>query len=116
MVDRSPALVKFANTLVNYSLDTKAGDILVARTSGLAVPLLREVYRAAILAGAHVAYHLGFEGEEEILYSETTDEQLEWVSPVERLEVETCTSRLTIRAPENTRTMSGLNSKRYAQR
>src|SRR2546421_8680202 len=103
-----PTLAKFADTLVNYSLDTKPGDIFVVSTSAPAIPLLREVYRSAVAAGAHVDYHLSFDGVDEIFYSEATDAQIEWISPIDRLEVETCTARLMIRAPENTRSGSGL--------
>ena len=47
-------LQKYANLLVNYCLDIKAGDWLYVSTTTLAEPLVREVYRFAVRAGAHV--------------------------------------------------------------
>jgi aminopeptidase len=96
-------LQKFARTLVRYSLDTKPGDIFIVRSTTLAIPLVREVYREALEAGAHVIPRISFDGAEDIFLSEARQEQLEWVSPFDKLEAETVTARLTISAPFNTR-------------
>lgn len=108
--------VKFAQTLVHYSLQTRPGDLLLVRATTLAIPLLREVYREALRAGAHVVCRLSFDGQEEIFYREASDEQITWVSPLDRVEAEEVTARLTINAPFNTRGGAGTNPKRQSAR
>lgn len=109
-------LEKFAQTLVRYSLDTRPGDLFVARTTTLAVPLLREIYREALRAGAHVVCRLTFDGQDETFYREADEGQLEWISPMEWAETEQVTARLTINAPFNTRSGSSIDPKRQARR
>lgn len=106
-------IVKFARTLVRYSLDIQPGDVLLARTTTLAVPLLQEVYREALEAGANVIPRLSFDGQEETFLRSASEEQLAWVSPIDRAEMETITARLTISAPYNTR--GGGDAKRQGQ-
>jgi len=104
---------KFARALVRYSLDITPGDVLLARTTTLGIPLLKEVWREALEAGANVIPRLTFDGQEETFLSAASDEQLAWVSPVERVEMEAITARLTISAPYNTR--GGGDPKRQGQ-
>ena len=108
-------LEKFARTLVHYSLSIRKGDLLMIRTSTLGVPLLKEVYREALRAGANVFHRLTFESEFELFYEEASDEQLDWLSPIETLEVESVTARLNIQATINTRATAGVDSVRYAR-
>ena len=108
-------LEKFARTVIQYSLSIRPGDLLMIRSSTLGVPLLKEVYREALRAGANVFHRLGFESELEIFYGEASDEQLDWMSEVEKLEVESVTARLNIQATINTRATSGVDSVRYAR-
>lgn len=105
-------LQKFARTLVHYSLYLKPGDVLLIRSTMLAEPLVREVYREALEAGVHVIPRLSFEGQDEIFYRAAEDEQLEWVSPVDLAEMKTATARLTISAPYNTRATAQIDPAR----
>lgn len=98
-----PILQKFARTLVRYSLDVKPGDVLLTRTTTLGLPLLQEIYREALETGAHVIPRLSFDGQEETFFRSASDEQLAWISSIDRVEMETITARLTISAPYNTR-------------
>jgi aminopeptidase len=47
-------LQKYAHLLVNYCLEIKEGEKLFIQTTTLAEPLVREVYREALRAGASV--------------------------------------------------------------
>ena len=47
-------LSRYAQLLVGYSLDIRPGDRLLIHTTLLAEPLVREVYRHALRAGAAV--------------------------------------------------------------
>jgi len=53
-------LSKYANLLVKYCLEIKRGDQLFVQTTTLAEPLVREVYRSAIRAGANVEVNMDF--------------------------------------------------------
>jgi aminopeptidase len=106
-------IVKFARTLVRYSLDIKPRDVLLVRTTPLVAPLLQEVYREALEAGANVIPRLSFDGQEETFLRSASEEQLAWVSPIDRAEMEAITARLTISAPYNTR--GGGDAKRQGQ-
>ncbi|MEN0005760.1 MAG: aminopeptidase, partial [Bacteroidota bacterium] len=53
-------LSKYAHLLVHYSLELKAGERLYVRSTTLAEPLVREVYRTALEAGAAVVVDLDF--------------------------------------------------------
>ena len=53
-------LQKYAHLLVHYCLGTQAGDRMYLRSTTLAEPLVREVYRAAVRAGAVVETDLAF--------------------------------------------------------
>lgn len=108
-------LEKFARTVVRYSLDTRPGDLFVVRSTTLAIPVVAEVCREALRAGANVVSRLSFDGQSEILYEEASDEQLDWVSPIDILEAESVTARLTINAPFNTRASSGTDPAKAAR-
>ena len=47
-------LKKYAHLLVQYCLEIKNNDKLYIKSTTLAEPLVREVYREAIKEGAHV--------------------------------------------------------------
>ena len=46
-------LEKFANILVNHSLEIKENDLFAICGSPVAAPLIREVYKQALKLGAH---------------------------------------------------------------
>ncbi|MEO7175613.1 MAG: aminopeptidase [Saprospiraceae bacterium] len=92
-------LDKYANLLVNYSLSIKEGDRLCIRTTTLAEPLVREIYRSATKAGAHVEVIMDFDEKSEIFMAEGNEEQMKWVSPLTKLAFEEFEAYLVIRAP-----------------
>ena len=51
---------KYANLLLDYCLEIKEGHKLYIRSTTLAEPLLRELYREGIRRGAHVVIDMGF--------------------------------------------------------
>jgi aminopeptidase len=97
----SDILQKYANLLVHYCLEIKEGDKLYISTTTLAEPLLREVYRAAIKAGALVDFNMSFREQNRIFITEASDAQLDYVLPAFREMMETYDAYLVIRAPFN---------------
>lgn len=110
MIDRR--LEKFAHILVHHSLGIKKNDLFVISGSHLAAPLIKEVYKQGIKAGAHPYTHVGIDGLAEIYYNSSSPVQLKYVSPISKFEIERVDAQLSIISPENTRNMTGVDPKK----
>ena len=74
---------KLAKLIVNYSVGIQPGDKVLINTSTNAEELTREVYREVLIAGGNVVrINFGFDGQEEIFYKYSSDEQLQFVDPL----------------------------------
>ncbi|MBZ0288212.1 MAG: aminopeptidase [Anaerolineae bacterium] len=111
-----PRHQKLAQVLIHYSLAVKPGEKLQISGPAAASPLLREAYREALRAGAHVVLQVQLDGSREIFYKEATDEQLQHVSKLDEFENEYFDAGLFIMGDTNTRLLSGVDSKRMAMR
>jgi aminopeptidase len=109
-----PRYQKFAGALINYALGIVPGDRLLIVSSPLAAPLLREVYREALRAGAHPATRIELEDLNGLLLREGSDEQLRYLSPARLWEAENYDALLRIGAVENTMAQSGIDPARIA--
>ncbi len=109
-------IVKLAQVLVHYSLALKAGDKVLIGTTPAAAPLLREVYREALLAGAHPIPRIGLEGLDELLFRYGSPQQIQFIPDTVRQEVETVDAQLGIDASENTRALTGADPQKIALR
>jgi len=110
-----PRVAKLASVLVHYSLELRPGQQLTLRTSPLGAELALAVYSEAIRAGAHVFPQVALPGAEEAYYKHASDVQLDYVSPVRRLLVETFDAALTIEASHNTRELTAVDPARLAR-
>ncbi len=110
-----PRVTRLAQVLIRYSLDIQPGQKMVITTSPLAEELSLAVYKEAILAGANITIQNKLPGAEEIFYKHASDSQLEFISPVRRLLLETYDASLYIDAEHNTRELSGVDPARIAQ-
>lgn len=104
-----PRLQQFAKILVHYSLAVQAGGWVKLGGSVHALPLITEVAREILRAGGH--FDLGLESEivDEVFLAEASREQLERVSPAERLLIERMDALVFIGATGNTRALTGAN-------
>lgn len=100
---------KYAELLVNYCLELKKNDKVYINSSCLAEPLVREVYREAVKAGAFVEVNLEFREKNRIFMEEAANHQLEYVSPLNKVIMDTFDAYLYIRAPYNLREESGID-------
>jgi|APTNR8051073442_1049403.scaffolds.fasta_scaffold00734_13 aminopeptidase len=96
-------LSKYAALLVNYCLEIKEGDKLYVRSTTLAEPLVREVFRLALRAGAVVEVDLEFRERNRILLQEAGESQLRYVPSLYGQAMESFDAYLFIRAPFNLR-------------
>jgi aminopeptidase len=110
-----PRVSKLARLLINYSLDVKPGQKLHISASPLVSEMTLAAYEEAIKAGAHVLVEQPLEETLEIFYKYASDEQLDFVSPVRKLLVDTFDADLRIEASSNSRLLSGVDPTRMAR-
>src|SRR5512143_4055591 len=104
-----PRVEKLAKVMVNYSLELKPGQKFWLRTTPLAEELNLAVYEGAVKAGAHVFVDQRMPGAEEIFYKYASDEQLDYISPLREIVVDTFEASLYIEALHNSRSLSGVD-------
>ncbi|MCB0231075.1 MAG: aminopeptidase, partial [Anaerolineae bacterium] len=103
---QDPRLAKLANVLVNYSTRLQPGEKVGILGPMAAEPLMVEIYRYALRAGALPELVFRSDRAAEILLREGNDEQVQFVSPttVELLKVFDCT--IGVMGETNTKTMT----------
>ena len=111
-----PRVAKLGDLLVNYSLELQPGQLLRIDAGTVAAPLVTGAYRAALRAGAHARTRIEVEGLDVISVGESNDEQLVFVSEVERFEVEEIDAMMTIWADRNTRALTQADPERVSRR
>ncbi|HHM21369.1 MAG TPA: aminopeptidase [Bacteroidetes bacterium] len=96
-------LAKYARLLVHYCVEIKEGDRLYVASTTLAEPLVREVYREALRAGAIVEVDLSFRGMGNILMKNATEKQLKHIPILYKTAMHQFDAYLNIMAPFNLR-------------
>src|SRR5215213_4170421 len=115
-IHRTASLVeKLARVMVNYSLELKPGQKFWLRTTPLAEELNLAVFAEAVQAGAHVFLDQRMPGAEEIFYKYASEAQLEYVSPIREMIVDSFEASLYIEALHNSRSLSGIDGSRVAR-
>lgn len=107
---------KYAQLLVDYCLSIKAGETLYIKTTTAAEPLLREVYREAMLRGAIVEYDLSFASKQEIWLQHASIEQLNHISTSYENALRHFDAYLVILAPWNIKDDQELGSPKLKHR
>ncbi len=109
-----PLHQKLAQVLIHYSLAVKTGEKMLLIGPECAAPLLREIYREAIRAGAYVTPMVDLDGMREIFLRESSEEQLTHVSELDTYINEYFDVQLFIMGEQNTKALSGIEPKRLA--
>ena len=111
-----PRVAKLADLLVNYSLELQPGQIVRLDGGTVAAPFVQELYRSALRAGANPRTRVEVEGLDAIAVGEATEEQLTFVSEIDRFEVENVDAIVTIWADSNTRALSQADPDRVSKK
>ena len=107
-----PRIERWAQTLVNYSVNVQPGQT-VAITGGIAAePLMRSIYREVIKAGGFPVALPAFSGLGADLLKMGSDDQLGYISPVERFMREQTDVMIAIMADTNTKAMASVDPAR----
>ena len=94
---------KYAKLLLDYCLEIKSGQSLYIKSTTLAEPLIRELFREGTRLGANVVVDMSFEGQNKIFLDNAGDDQLTFVSPNHREAMNEFDAYLYIKAPFNLR-------------
>lgn len=109
---RDPRLEKLADVIVNYSVGVRPGQLVRVSGPPVASPLIVELFRKVIEAGAHADVRMAPEELGEIKYKLASDEQLKYVSPIALFEIEKLDCSIGIWGEENTKSLSNVDPKR----
>lgn len=107
-------LQRMAKVLVNYSIGAKKGERLAIRAPAVAAPIIREIYREALRAGALPETFVSLPGLAEILYKEGSDEQLSHVPQPQRLLYNEYETMISLWASTNTKELNTVDHSRMA--
>ena len=110
-----PRVEKLAKLLVQYSVELKKGQTVLIAGQVCAEPLLREIYRQALRVGAYPMMNVSIDGIEEMFFREANDDQLTYVSPYRRFQVERIDAQIGIWAETNTRHLTAVDPARMAK-
>lgn len=112
MIDNRTA--KMAKILVNYSLSIKEGDVFYIHGNEPTTPLMREVFKQALLKGAFPEIKIYDEELREILIKYGTDEQLSYVSPNSINNINSIDAVLRILGTNHTKALQNYDSRKIA--
>jgi aminopeptidase len=111
-----PRVAKLADLIVNYSLQLQPGDLVRIDGGTVAAPFILELYRAALRAGANPRTRVEVEGIDVIAVNESSEDQLTFISEIDRFEIENLAAIITIWGDRNTRSLSQSDPNRVSNR
>jgi aminopeptidase len=109
-----PRLRKLANVLVSFSTGVKPGQLVRIHGPSVSEPLIAEIAREVILAGANPVVYVSLEEVAEFLYKHGNDDQLRYISPMTWTMVEKIDASIGIWASSNTKSLSNCDPKKQA--
>lgn len=111
-------LDRYAQLIVEYCLEIKAGHKLLIQSTTLGLPLVQKVYQYAFEKGALIEYQLDFKGKDQIFKEHASPEQLQYIPELIKKAFSSFDAYLHIRAPFDLTTTVDLspekNKIRYA--
>lgn len=108
---------KYAKVLVDYSTDVKKGDLVIIRaTSAFAENLVKAVYKRVLEKGANPIIRASIGDMSDIFIKYASNEQLDYVDPITKLEYEKIDKYISIGAPLNVKNMARADKAKMARR
>jgi len=109
-----PRITKWAKALTGYSVEVQPGQTVAISGGVEGAPLLREIYREVVARGGYPVMLPTLDGVQADLLRNGNDDQLEFISPVERFVREQADVVVTVMAETNTKRMSAVDPSRQA--
>jgi len=111
----SERLRRFADVVVGYCGRVEPDDLVVLQGTMNVEPLIEQLYAAVLRAGGspatRVMPELG-----ELLLTEGSEEQIQWLTPGEREDIEQADVWIVVEAPSNTKELTAVDPERQALR
>jgi len=109
---RDPRHEKLAAVLVGYSVAVKKDDLVRISGSPAASALIIEIYRKVLEAGGHPFVRMAPDDLQEVFLKTASPEQLQYISPLAKFEVETIDCSIDLWAEQNTRALTNCDPER----
>jgi aminopeptidase len=106
---------RLARLIVDYSLELREGQDVRIDAVDVAEEFVVALYRAALRTGANPYTNVTMSGLLEILLSDGSEEQLDYVSPLQWNEIERIHALVTVWSEANTRSLSRIDPGRHAR-
>ncbi|MFI4862465.1 MAG: aminopeptidase, partial [Phycisphaerales bacterium JB063] len=113
---RDSRLDKLADVLVNYSVNIKPGMLVRIKGDPVGMPLIEAIVEQVVKAGGHPVLRIAPASCNDILMQDGSDEQLQYVNPLDIAEVEHIDASIGLWADVNTKAGTRLDPKRGAMR
>ena len=108
---------KYAQVLVDYSTDVQKGDTVQIRaTSAEAKDLVKAIYKRVLEKGGHPIVRTSIVDLADTFIKYASDEQLDYVDPITKMEYETIDKFISIGAPLNTKSMARADLNKLSRR
>jgi aminopeptidase len=104
-----PRIDSLARLLVEYCVATRPGDWVQINADLGAQPLVERIYAYVLGAGGHPTVLYQDETLAEIFYRNAAQTQLQWSSPLDEVLADRVDARISVRAPANTRSLTGVD-------
>jgi aminopeptidase len=106
-------LARLADVLVGYSAGVKPGELVLLEAPVIVEPLVEEMYRAVLKAGGQPITRITLDLAE-IVLTDGSDEQIEWLNPALREDIERADVRIVVEGATNTKSMTAIDPRRQA--
>ena len=108
---------KYAAVLVDYSTNVQKGDLVIIRaSSAMAEELVKAVYKRVIQKGANALIRTSICDMSDIYIKNASDEQLDYVDPISKMEYEIVDKYISIGAPLNVKNLARADKTKLARR
>jgi aminopeptidase len=110
-----PRVEAVARILVDYSVDVQPGDLVGIQGTPEGTPLILAVFQRVLERGGHPWLRLGLDEAREIFLRAATEEQLDYVSHLDRQIVEAVDATIGIWTEMNTKALTNIDPARQAR-
>ncbi len=109
-------ITSLADTLVKYSLNVKKGGSVLIQSTPEAEQLVLAVYKEILNVGGHPWQRIQFDETERVFYENASDEQIDFISPIDYAVMQKTNRILFIRTESNTGYLKHISARRIARR
>jgi aminopeptidase len=103
---------RLGKLMVEYSIDVQPGQVIEISGGPVASPLIQAAYKYTLLRGGHPVTRVALPGITELMFEHASEEQLQYLSPVERWGMEEADGLIRMLSDTNTKSLTGVDPAR----